>query len=124
MKLCRVKSRLLRYWAYFRRSHGTYFVYFISFANFIVIQYRLLIEYVPFLKYMFSSLTAFALTFIIVYVPLAIVIGWLDYKKMSVPTDSALIAKSSPWNRDIAKALYLMAEGKTEEAKRILERWI
>ncbi len=119
-----LKSRLLRYWAYFRRSHGTYFIYLISFANFIVIQYRLLIEHVPALKFIFSSLTAFAITFLAVYIPLAVIVGWLDYKKMAVPVDQELASRYNPYARDIARALYLIADGKYEEAKEILKKWI
>jgi len=117
------KDRILRWWAYFRRAHGTYLVFFISFANFVVIQYRLLVEYVPMLKMLFSSLTAFAITFFLVYIPLAIIIGWYDYRKFAVPVDSSLSAKASPWHRDVAKALMLIAEGRNKEAIEILRKW-
>ena len=118
------KQRILRWWTYFRRGHNTYLVFLMSFANFIVIQYRLLIEYVPFLKYMFSSLTAFALTFIAIYIPLSIIIGWLDYKKGLVRTEVSLLAQRNPFFKDLAKALILMSEGKSEEARKILEKWV
>ena len=117
-------SKLKRFVTYFRRAHSTYFIYFISFANFIVIQYRLLIEYVPFLKYMFNSLLAFALTFMAIYIPLSIIIGWLDYKKGLVRTEVSLLAQRNPFFKDLAKALILMSEGKNEEARKILEKWV
>jgi len=122
MKLDR--NRILRWWTYFRRGHSTYLVFFLSFANFIVIQYRLLVEHIPALKLFFTSLTAFAITFFLVYVPLAIIIGWLDYKKFAVPVDTALVAKASPWNRDLARALILIAEGRNKEAIEILKKWV
>jgi hypothetical protein len=118
------KSRILRYWTYFRRGHGTYLAFFMSFANFMVIQYRLVIEYVSFLEALFSSLTIFALTFFVVYVPAATIIGWLDYKKLAVPVDATVSARANPWVRDLATALALMAEGKNEEAKEILKKWM
>jgi len=118
------RGRLLRWWAYFRRAHSTYLAFLLSFANFIVIQYRLLVEYVPVLKFLFSSLVSFALAFFLVYVPLAVVIGWLDYRRFAVPVDSALTARASPWHRDVAKALMLIAEGRKEEAVKILEKWV
>jgi len=117
------KERILRWWTYFRRGHGTYLVFFLSFANFIVIQYRLLVEYVPALRILFSSLLAFAIVFFLVYVPLAIIIGWYDYRRFAVPVESAIGAKASPWNRDIAKALMLIAEGKNKEAIEVLRKW-
>jgi len=88
-----------------------------------VIQYRLLIEYMPALKAIFSQLLIFAATFFLVYVPVATVIGWYDYKKFAVPIDASLAARTSPWNRDIAKALMLIAEGRNTEAKEILKKW-
>ena len=118
------KSRILRYWTYFRRGHGTYLAFFISFANFMAIQYRLVIEYVSLLEALFSSLTIFALTFFVVYLPVATIIGWLDYKKLAVPVDQTVSAKANPWVRDLATALALMAEGKNEEAKEILKKWM
>jgi len=118
------KGFVLRAWTYMRRGHGTYLVFFLSFANFIVIQYRLLIEYVPIMKVLFSSLTAFAITFFLVYIPLAILIGWYDYKKFAVPVETALGAKASPWVRDLAKALILIAEGRNKEVIEILKKWV
>ena len=118
------KSRILRYWTYFRRGHGTYLAFFISFANFMAIQYRLVIEYVSLLEALFSSLTIFALTFFVVYLPVATVIGWLDYKKLAVPMDATVSARANPWVQDLATALALMAEGKNEDAKEILKKWM
>jgi len=118
------KDFMLRLWTYYRRGHGMYLVFLLSFANFIVIQYRLLVEYVPALRLLFSSLMVFAVAFFLVYVPLAVVIGWLDYRRFAVPVDSALTARASPWHRDVAKALILIAEGRGEEATKILEKWV
>jgi len=75
------KQCILRWWTYFRRDHSTYLVFLLSFANFIVIQYRLLVEYIPAMKVLFSSLLAFAATFFLVYISLAIIIDWYDYRR-------------------------------------------
>jgi len=117
------KERLLRWWIYFRRGHATYLVFFLSFANFIVIQYRLLVEYVPALSLFFTSLLSFAIAFFLVYIPLAVAIGWYDYKRFAVPVESTVGARASPYNRDLALALKLIAEGKNKEAVKILEKW-
>jgi len=79
------------------------------------------VEYIPALKILFSSILAFAIVFFLVYVPLAILIGWYDYRKFAVPVESAIGARASPWNRDAAKALMLIAEGKNEEAVKALK---
>jgi len=124
MELSRVKDRVFRYFYYFRRGHSTYFVYLISFLNFIVIQYRLLIERIPFLEYVFQSLTAFALAFFATYIPVAILIGWLDVRRGAVPVEGALLARVNPYSQTLLKALYLMADGRNEEAKALLRPWI
>ena len=117
------RDRLLRWMTYFRREHNAYLVFLVSFANFVVIQYRLLIEYIPALKIIFTSLTAFVIAFFLVYIPLAIAIGWYDYKKFAVPMERRIGALVNPWNRDLSKALILIAQGKNEEAIKLLEKW-
>jgi hypothetical protein len=119
-----MRGKILRYWTYFRRGHGTYLVFLLSFANFMVIQYRLVIQHVPFLEALFSSLTAFVVAFFVVYLPMATVIGWVDYKKLAVPVDATVAAQASPWVRDLAKGLMLMCDGENEEAKKILQKWV
>jgi len=118
-----LRNRLLRYWTYFRRGHNVYLVFLLSFSNFIVIQYRLLIEYLPFLSDLFGDLAVFAIAFLMLYIPAAILIGWYDYRKLAVPVDTTILARASPWRRDLAKALVYLAEGKNEEAKKVLLKW-
>lgn len=89
-----------------------------------VIQYRLLIEYIPVLDALFSSLLIFAVTFFIVYLPVATIIGWQDYKKYAVPVDATVAAKANPYFTDLARALSLICDNKTDQAKEILQKWI
>ena len=120
----KLKERLSRYWTYFRRGHSIYLAFLISFANFVAIQYNLVIKNVAFLKDLFTHLTYFAAIFALLYIPIAVVIGWYDYRKFAVPTESALRSMASPWTRDLARALILIAEGKNEEAIKVLEKWV
>ncbi|MFB0522780.1 MAG: hypothetical protein ACETV1_03350 [Candidatus Bathyarchaeia archaeon] len=117
------KDRLMRYWTYFRRGHSVYLAFAMSFLNFVVIQYRLLVEYVPLLQELFSHLFIFAIAFFLVYAPVSIVIGWVDYKRGSVPMDTVLMAKASPYNIDLARAIMLLAQGKSEEVIELMEKW-
>ncbi len=123
LKSPRLRERVLRYWTYFRRGHGTYLAFLLSFANFVAIQYRLVIENVKLLAAVFPRLTYFLLTFATIYVPVCTLIGWLDYKRGAVPIERALGEAVSPWNRDLARALMLICDGRYEEAKEILKRW-
>ena len=120
-------GRLLRMWSYFRRGHGTYLAFLVSLLNFVVIQYRLLIDYVSALKEVFPSLSMFVATFLIIYFPVATFVGWLDYRRLSAPVDTALIFRSNPWARDMAKALILIAEALDPETREkvnaLLEKW-
>ena len=51
-----------------------------TFANFVTIQYGLLIDQVLFLKNLFESIWLFAIIYVSVYVPIAIVIGYWHRK--------------------------------------------
>ena len=83
----KIIERIYRYIVYFRRGHSSWLVYLMSFANFIVIQYRLLVDYVSFLETLLPSLTAFAIVFFVIYTPLSIFIGRYDIKKATVPKE-------------------------------------
>lgn len=51
-----------------------------TFANFITIQYALLIERLPYWAGIFNSIWIFAIMFILFYVPLSIVLGYWHRK--------------------------------------------
>ncbi|HDJ97475.1 MAG TPA: hypothetical protein ENG54_03320 [Thermofilum sp.] len=119
-----MKDRLLRYWVYFRRGHATYLAFLISFANFIAIQYRLVIENVPALASLFPRLAYFLVAFAAIYLPICIVIGWWDYKKGGVPVEKTVSTLANPWNRDITLALILLMQDKKDEAIQILSKWV
>ncbi len=46
-----------------------------------------------------------------------------DYRRFAVPVETALATLSNPWAIDLTKALILIAEGKNEEAVKILKKW-
>ena len=64
-----------RRWWEFRQGHSIYLIFMLTFVNFILIAYRLLIERVPELDAVFGNLLIFTLSFAIIYVPLAVIIG-------------------------------------------------
>jgi len=68
-----------------------YLIFAMSFANFVLIFYRLLIEQIEILGEIFSSLWIFTLVFIILYIPVAILIGlWHRRTQMRVESEQAL----------------------------------
>lgn len=113
---------LRRRWFDFRFGHGLYLIFAISFANFILIFHRLLIERIDFLDEIFSSLWIFALFFVILYIPIAISIGhWHKKRQMQVETEIA--ARESPFIARWWRVLYEIQLGKAskEEVEEVLK---
>ena len=69
-----------RRWLDFRTGHSVYLIFLMTFANFVTIQYGLLIDRVPFLSNMFGSIWVFAIIYVCLYVPVAMVIGYWHRK--------------------------------------------
>lgn len=72
----RRNSWIRRRWLDFRQGHSIYLVFVMTFANFITIQYALMIERIPVLATVFGNLWVFAVSFISLYMPLSIIIGY------------------------------------------------
>jgi len=89
------KNFIRRRWFDFRQGHSYYLIFALSFANFILIFYRLLIEQIPELNEIFSSLWIFVLVFILLYIPIAVGIGaWHRKTQLKIEADVSL--KQSP----------------------------
>jgi hypothetical protein len=69
-----------RRWLDFRNGHSIYLIFLMTFANFVTIQYGLLIDRVPFLSNLFGSIWVFAILYVALYVPVAMVIGYWHRK--------------------------------------------
>lgn len=124
---------LYRCWAYFRRGHGVYLALAISLVNFLTIQYNFLVLESTTLKSMFQDIVAFGAVFGVLYMAVAIVIGWLDMRKGAMATEQMInpyIIDTVKYNSLICDALVLIAEGrrfeaedKLSEARAVMERW-
>ena len=98
-----------RRWNEFRTGHGVYLGYALSFTSFFLLVYNLLIAKVPFLAGLFSNLWVFAVVAIIVYCPLAVVIGHLHNAKV-LPTDTDINNRANPVTQMMLKAVPEMQE--------------
>jgi len=79
---------LRRRWMDFRVGHSVYLIFLLTFANFVLIFHRLLIERVEVLDEIFSELWLFGIIFILFYIPVAIFIGlWHRRTQLRVETD-------------------------------------
>ena len=107
-----------RRWYDFRQGHGMYLVFAMSFVNFVLIFYRLLIEEVNFLDEIFSNLWIFVIIFLMGYIPLAILIGnWHRKTQMRIEHEQSM--KQSPLMAKNFRIILDLLEGKasTEEVK-------
>lgn len=82
---------LRRRWLDFRNGHSVYLVFILTFVNFILITYNFAVEKVSFLSGVFDSLALFAIVFIAIYIPAAILIGyWHRRNQYSVENEAYL----------------------------------
>lgn len=100
-----------RRWLNFRHGHSIYLIFALTFANFILIFHRLLIERIDFLSDIFSSLWVFAVVFILIYIPVAILLGhW--HRKTQLKVEMEMIERSNPLLAKWFRVLYDMQTGK------------
>lgn len=124
--MLRVAGRKLRdLWIYFKTGHSGYLTFSLSIMNFIVLQHRLLISYIPFLSQYLSKLSTFIMFFFVTYIPLAVIIGYFDFRKGALKRRPML----NPYTQDTIEAQILQSkglisyiEGDTEEATMHLEK--
>jgi hypothetical protein len=117
-------SNWRRRWLDFRNGHSIYLIFIMTFANFVTIQYRLLIDRVPVVHSIFSSIWIFALVFIAIYVPLGMAIGYWHRKSQFSVEAEALFSQNQ-----IGATIYLflidLIDGKvTEEEKQSMRNYL
>lgn len=65
-----------------------------TFANFITIQYKLLIDKIPYLAGIFDNIIIFAIVFILMYVPISIALGYWHRKSQWKVEQDALFREN------------------------------
>lgn len=104
-------SWVRRRWHDFRMGHSIYLVFMMSFANFILIFHRLLIERVDWLNELLGDLWVFVVLFVFLYVPVAIVVGvW--HRKNQIKVDTEVVLMQSPLHAKIFRILLDMQAGR------------
>jgi len=80
-----------RRWFDFRQGHSYYLIFALSFGNFVLIFHRLFIERIPVLNEILGNLGIFVIIFVLLYIPIAIIIGtWHRKSQMKIDVDLAL----------------------------------
>ena len=108
------KQWVRRRWTDFRSGHSIYLIFLLSFSNFVLIFYRLLIEKVEFLGGFFSNLWFFGIVFILIYIPVAILIG-LWHRKTQVRIETDLLLRNNPFMARNFRILVDILEGKASK---------
>ncbi|HKX20812.1 MAG TPA: hypothetical protein VJM74_03975 [Nitrososphaeraceae archaeon] len=83
-----------RRWLDFRNGHSIYLIFVMTFANFITIQYKLLIDKIPYLAGVFDNIIIFAIVFILLYVPISIGLGYWHRKSQWKVEQDALFREN------------------------------
>lgn len=115
-----------RRWFDFRQGHSVYLIFLLTFANFILIFHRLLIERVEFLHEIFAELWVFVLVFAAIYVPTAIIIGaW--HRKTQIKIEADVVMQQNPLFAKILRTLLDIQTGniskkEIEEMRDLLKR--
>ena len=108
MKL-KLEDFVFRSWNYFRHGYSTYLSFFVAFASYITVIYKLAIEDLS-LEWIFPRFHVFIIFAVSLIVPLAVFMGWLHMKgTLAYPTDVAITVEANPYN-------YIVTPGKQKEA--------
>jgi hypothetical protein len=116
------KKWVKRRWLDFRNGHGIYLVFFVAVGQFLIIQYRLLLNNIP----LFHSipLWAFAIVFVAMYVPLAAIIGYW-HRRTQYNVDNQTHFERNPILATQILFLIDLIDGKvTEEEKKQIRRYL
>ena len=103
-----------RRWWEFRQGHGIYLIFVLTFINFILIAYRLLIEKIPIFNSIFPDLWIFALLFIVIYVPLAVIIG-IWHRKTQLKVETTIMNQQNPILAKMIRTLLDVQTGRASE---------
>lgn len=85
-----------RRWLDFRNGHSVYLAFALTFVNFTVITFSLAVERLPFLSVLFPSMWMWAAFFVAIYIPSAIITGYIHMKKQ-VPREQEQIMENNPF---------------------------
>ena len=92
-----------------------------TFANFITIQYQLLIDQLPYLEGIFNSIWIFAIMFILFYVPLSIVLGYWHRKSQWKVEQDALFRENKVGALMWMYVIDLIEGNVSEEDKKLMK---
>ena len=99
-------------WWEFRQGHSTYLIFVLTFINFVLIAYRLLIEKVSFFKQLVPELWIFIVLFLGIYIPASILIGYW-HRRTQLSVEATLNMEQNPL---LAKMFRIILDVQTGKA--------
>jgi hypothetical protein len=96
-----------RFWES-RQFYSSYIALFVAITNWITIQYKLLLENIPFLNLLFSNIWVFMVVATIIFTILSILGGHYIHRKRQFRLEQALSIEENPY-------LYRAAPGKEKD---------
>ncbi len=115
-----------RRWWEFRQGHSIYLIFMLTFVNFILISYRLLIERVAIFKELIPELWIFALLFIVCYIPAATLIGFW-HRRTQLRVETTIVNQQNPILAKMIRTLLdvqtgVASEEEIKEFRKMLEK--
>jgi len=111
-----------RRWLDFRNGHSIYLIFVLTFANFITIQYKLLIDQIPYLAGVFNNIIIFAILFVLMYVPIGIVLGYWHRKTQWKVEQDALFRENKVGAIMWMYVIDLIEGNVSEEDKKLMKK--
>ena len=101
-------------WWEFRAGHSVYLIFVLTFINFILISYRLLIEKIPMFQDLIPNLSIFVLLFLGFYIPTAIIIGFW-HRKTQLKVETTLNMQQNPMFAKMIRTILDVQTGKASD---------
>ncbi len=125
-KLFNFRSRnwVRRRWLDFRNGHSIYLIFLMTFANFVTIQYQLLLQRVPSIHSLHINIWIFALLFVVMYLPLGMIIGYW-HRKNQFSVEAEALFNQNQIGATINLFLIDLIDGKvTDEEKQHMRKYL
>lgn len=106
-----------RRWLDFRQGHAIYLVFLMTFANFVTIQYALLVDRIPSLSSIFANIGIFAVIFVAAYIPIAILVGYW-HRKSQMRVEQEAIFNENVIGARMWLFMLELIEGKVSEKEK------
>src|SRR5437870_2111271 len=113
-----------RRWLDFRNGHSIYLIFLMTFANFVTIQYQLLLQRVPIFNELHINIWIFAIMFVAIYLPLGMIIGYW-HRRNQFGVEAEALFNQNQIGATMNLFLIDLIDGKvTEEEKEHMRRYL